>query len=207
MPNWCSNSIMVRGSQQREIQRLVDALNNSKFLNAVIPVPEDLMRDGSASHGGPNADHYDQIRAENRERHGYESWYDFCNSRWGTKWDVGEDGCATIDEDGLGFSASFDSAWAPPIGVYEALVEQGFEVVAYYFEPGMCFAGRWDNGIDDCYSDWGDAQGARDMLPQDIDDMFAISESQSEYEEEERMEDDLYRWTKEGGEKLGLVQS
>jgi hypothetical protein len=207
MPNWCSNSITVRGSQQREIQRLVDAFKEGKFLNAVIPVPEDLLRDGSASHGGPNADLYDQIRSENRERHGYESWYDFCTSRWGTKWDVGEEGCVTMDEDGLGISASFDSAWAPPIGAYEALVEQGFEVVAYYYEPGMCFAGVYDNGSDDCYGDWGDSQGAKDTLPQALDEMFAISESQAEYEEEERMQDDLYRWTKEGGEKLELVQS
>jgi len=85
------------------------------------------------------------------------------------------------------------------------LVEQGYTVRAYYYEPGMCFAGVWDNGCDDCYSDWGDSQGAKDTLPEDLDEFFAISESLAEYEEEERMDEDLYRWTKEGGEALKLV--
>jgi len=208
MPNWCSNSIRVRGSQQREIQRLVDAFQEGKFCDAVIPVPEDLMREGSSSHGGPDAELYEKIRAENKSKHGYDSWYNFCTNRWGTKWDVGgNDSPIEVDDDGLGFYAQFESAWSPPLGVYEALVEQGFEVVAYYYEPGMGFAGRWDNGVDDCYTDWGDSQGAKDMLPQDLDDEFAISETQADFEESERMEDDLYRWTKEGGEKLELAQS
>ena len=30
---------------------------------------------------------------------------------------------------------SFDTAWSPPIGVYEAMVEQGWAVSATYFEP------------------------------------------------------------------------
>ena len=208
MPNWCSNSITVRSSQQREITRLVEAFREGNFCDAVIPVPEILKNpETTTSYGDPDKQAAaDAVREAATVATGYQSWYDFCVARWGTKWDVGSDGSIEVDEDGLGFSASFDSAWSPPTGVFEALVEQGFEVVAYYYEPGMCFAGKWDNGIDDCYSEWGDSQGAKDTLPEDLDDMFGISESQAEYEEEERLQDDLYRWTKEGGEKLSLVQ-
>lgn len=208
MPNWCSNSITVRGSQQREIIRLVEAFKEGNFCDAVIPVPEILKNpETTTSYGDPvKQAAADAVREAAAVATGYQSWYDFCVARWGTKWDFGSDGSIEVDEDGLGFSASFESAWGPPTGVYEALVEQSFEVVAYYYEPGMCFAGKWDNGVDDCYSEWGDSQGAKDTLPEDLDDMFGISESQAEYEEEERLQDDLYRWTKEGGEKLSLVQ-
>ena len=205
MPNWCSNTIILRGSQQSEVQRLANAFMEGRFCDEVIPVPKCLTREGAATQGGPNADEYDRIRAENRAETGYDSWYEFCTNRWGTKWDVGGiDSSIAIDDDGLGFTASFDSAWSPPTGVYEQLVEQGFEVLAYYYEPGMGFAGIWDNGCDDCYSDWGDAQGARDTLPQELDDHFGISDSQADWEAENE-EEDLTVWIKDGAEKRGLV--
>jgi hypothetical protein len=67
---------------------------------------------------------------------------------WGTKWDIAEPG-VTREEGTL--YLNFDSAWAPPTVAYEALIEQeGVESVsATYFEPGMDFAGSWDNGMDD----------------------------------------------------------
>lgn len=197
--------MILRGSKQSEIQRLADAFKEGRFCGAVIPVPECLTREGASTHGGEDAEDYDRIRAENRAETGFESWYDFCTNRWGTKWDVGgADASITIDDDGLGFTASFDSAWAPPTGVYEQLVEDGYSVRGFYYEPGMSFAGIYDDGCDDCYSDWGDAEGARDQLPQELDEMFGISESQAEWEEEERMEEELYRFTKEGAEKRNL---
>jgi hypothetical protein len=69
----------------------------------------------------------------------------------------------------------------------------------------MGFAGIWDDGCDDCYSDWGDSQGARDTLPQDLDEQFGISDSQAEWEAENEQEEDLTEWIKDGAEKRGLV--
>lgn len=43
MPNWCSNHITVRGSNQKDIQRLADAFDNGEFCNTVVPCPEDLQ--------------------------------------------------------------------------------------------------------------------------------------------------------------------
>jgi hypothetical protein len=206
MPNWCNNFVEIQHEDADKIRSLSEAMKRGEFLDHVIPVPEDLKRDGSATSGGPNADLYDQIRAENLEKHGYSNWYDFCTANWGTKWDVDCQDQVDIHPDGNIVTASFESAWAPPIGVYEALVMNGYSVRAYYHEPGMCFAGIYDNGSDDCYSDWGDSQGAKDMLPEELDEFFAISEQMADWEEEQRLEDDLYRWTKEGGEKLGLVE-
>jgi hypothetical protein len=207
MPNWCSNFVEVGHEDPAKITALAEAMERGEFLDHVIPVPQELKDTVAGSHGDPveQAKLEAQTRA-NVEKYGAGNWYDFCVNRWGTKWDVDCQGQVDVHPDGNLVTASFDSAWAPPTGVYQELVSQGYSVRAYYYESGMCFAGIYDNGDDDCYSDWGDSQGAKDTLPSDLDEFFGISESQAEYEEEERMEDDLYRWTKEGGEKLGLVE-
>jgi hypothetical protein len=207
MPNWCNNFVEVGHEDPAKITALAEAMERGEFLDHVIPVPQELKDTVAGSHGDPVKQAELEAQTQrNVEKYGAGNWYDFCTSRWGTKWDVTCDGTVDIHPEGKLVTASFDSAWAPPVGVYDALVDQGYTVRAYYYESGMCFAGIYDNGDDDCYSDWGDSQGAKDTLPSDLDEFFGISEMQAEYEEEERMEDDLYRWTKEGGEKLGLVE-
>lgn len=206
MPNWCSNYVEISHSDPAKIRALADAMSAGNFCDHVIPVPEILKNpETTTNYGDPTKQAAaDAAREAAVKATGYQSWYDFCTSRWGTKWDAN---CENVEvsEDGLTLTASFDSAWSPPMGVYEKLVDTDFAVKALYFEPGMGFAGIYDNGDDQFYQDWGDSQGARDTLPQELDEFFAISENQAEYEEEERMEDDLYRWTKEGGEKLALI--
>jgi hypothetical protein len=79
----------------------------------------------------------------------------------------------------------FESAWSPPIGAYEKLTEQGFRIRAMYFEPGMAFAGVWDNGDDDYYEYGGmDSKEIADTLPAELDEAFCISESVAEWEAE-----------------------
>ena len=202
MPNWCNNYVEVGHENPEKVKALAAAFDRGEFCDHVIPVPQELKDTMAGSYG--DSDKQAALEAQeqaNLEKYGARNWYDFCTARWSTKWDVGGNGeQADVHPDGTVMTASFDSAWAPPIGVYEALVEQGYTVRAYYYEPGMCFAGVWDNGVDECYSDWGDSQGAKDTLPKDLDEFFAISESQAEYEEEERMEEELYAFVKEGAE-------
>jgi hypothetical protein len=138
----------------------------------------------------------------NKEKYGYANWYDFNVANWGTKWEIGGNGDqAERDEDGLGFSAPFESAWSPPIAVCEALVEQGFEVTLYYYEPGMGFVGKFEDGCDDYYEFSGEnSQTVRAAIGDELDDMFGISESMAEYEAENE-EEDLTEWLKDGVEK------
>jgi hypothetical protein len=67
----------------------------------------------------------------------------------------------------------------------ERLTELGFTVKLYYYEPGMCFAGIWEDGIDSYYeySDMSAAEVA-ECFPKELDEMFCISESMAEWEEE-----------------------
>lgn len=42
MPNWCNNYAVIDHTDPAKIRRLAEAFNESKFCDAVIPVPEDL---------------------------------------------------------------------------------------------------------------------------------------------------------------------
>lgn len=205
MPNWCSNHITVRGTSRAEIKRLADAFGAGGLCHAVIPTPQALTDtvSGSVPEGAKRDAHEAQMQS-NKTLYGAKDWYDFQSSRWGTKWDVICDS-VEIDQDGLGFSGTFESAWSPPIGVCEALAEQGVEVTLYYYEPGMGYVGKWEDGCDDCYEYAGEKSNTvRAAIGDELDDMFGISESMAEYEAE-NPEEELTEWIKDGAEKKALV--
>lgn len=203
MPNWCSNHITVRGTNQADIQRLAKALGEGKFCDAVIPCPEDLqITAGFMGKDTPEQLELERREAENIKKYGYKNWYDFQVANWGTKWDV-ECSDVEVDDDGLGFSGGFESAWSPPIQIAEALVEQGYEVTLYYYEPGMGFCGKYEDGVDGYYEYSGEnSKTVRSAIGDELDDMFGISESMAEYEAEN--EEELTAWVKDGAEKLKL---
>ena len=201
MPNWCSNYISVRGTNQAEIKRLADAFDAGELCQAVIPVPEILKDTTSPVQSG------DEEAAEARRKAcGYTDWYSFQTSRWGTKWDISNGSECDRDEDGLGFNGGFDTAWSPPMGVVEQLVEDGFEVTLYYNEPGMAYVGKFEDGCDDCYEYSGEnSSSVRSAIGDELDDFWGISESMAEYEAENE-EEELTEWLKDGIEqKKGLV--
>jgi hypothetical protein len=206
MPNWCSNHITVRGTDPVAIKRLADAFDNGEFCGAVVPMPEELNITSGRLGDGAEQRELEAKSAANLEKHGYANWYDFNVAKWGTKWEIGGNGNeAERDEDGLGFSAPFDSAWSPPIAVCEALVEQGFEVVLYYYEPGMGYCGKFEDGSDDYYEYSGEnSNTVRAAIGSDLDDMFGISESMAEYEAENE-EEELTEWIKDGIDKKALI--
>lgn len=128
MPNWCYNKLTVSHDNPSMLDRFVQAYNAGKVCNEFVPKPEDLG----------------------------DGWYGWCINNWGTKWDVGAD-MGTDHEQHYGLKAtvvgneancSFDSAWSPPIGLYDKLVELGYKVHASYFEGGMCFCGVYHDGHD-----------------------------------------------------------
>jgi hypothetical protein len=128
MPNWCNNNLTLTHEDPKMIQRAYDALERGEFLQEFIPVPEALK-----IVAGFVGDPVEQAKLEadtkrNREELGYDNWYDYCVSEWGTKWDVGESGASDIHPDGKMLHTYFDSAWSPPVYAYEKLVELGFGV-------------------------------------------------------------------------------
>lgn len=182
MPNWCDNVVEISGKDKESIDRVVRAFEAGKLCDEFIPIPE-ALRDTTS----PNRD---EVSAEKLiEETGYSDWYSFCVNEWGTKWDVGgDDGyCPGRDSDTY-VTLSFQSAWSPPIGLYEKLEQLGYTVRAYYYEPGMAYAGIFENGFCEDYSLEGSADDVEAEIPESLDEMFGIVESMREYEESESEE-------------------
>lgn len=208
MPNWCTNSVTISHAEPEALERLAAAVREGKFLNFAIPVPEELNIVAGRVGADDNPDQIDLERreAENLKKYGAKNWYDFCVSRWGTKWEVeAYEGQSVEVSEGV-VSFGFDSAWSPPCGVYEELVEQGYSVTAYYYEPGMGYCGRWEDGDDDYYDLGGmNSKSVAATIPQDLDDVMCISENMAEYEAENEEEtDELTEWYEEGVDSKGL---
>jgi hypothetical protein len=170
------------------IERVRKAFNDGALLNEFIPIPQSLKIVAGCVGDPDEQKKLEEDTARNKEVHGYGNWYDYCVNEWGTKWDVGADGNPAQDIPG-GLMLGFESAWAPPCGAYEKLTEQGFRIRAMYFEPGMAFAGIWEDGIDDFYEYGGlDSAGIAEELPVELDEAFGISESVADWESEQEEE-------------------
>jgi hypothetical protein len=199
MPNWCNNTLTLEHENPAMVARAKAAFLNGRLLDEFIPVPADLK-----IVAGCVGDPVEQVKLVeqtelNRVTHGYGNWYDYCVNEWGTKWDVGGDDGVLNDIEG-GIIVSFDSAWAPPTNAYEKLLEQGFKILAMYYEPGMAFAGVWEDGIDDYYEYGGlDSVGIAETLPPALDEAFGISESVAEWEAENAEDDENIDIDLDGG--------
>lgn len=201
MPNWCNNNLILEHEDPAMIQRAHEALERGEFLQEFIPVPQELKDTVSGGYGDPveQAKLEAQTRA-NVAKYGYGNWYDFCVGQWGTKWDVGEQGCSDVHPGGKMLHANFDSAWSPPINAYEKLEALGFRVEAMFYEGGMAFAGSYEDGNCEDFSLEGMTADDIEQNYPELDDCFGISESIREYEAEN--EEELTAWIKDGKERL-----
>ena len=194
MPNWCNNTLELSHEDPAMITRAKAAFMEGKLLNEFHPLPEDLNID--AGPGGAPGSHEQELHEAkeqaNKKKYGYKNWYDWCCNNWGTKWDVGGDGFDPIDAGPNKTCLTFDSAWAPPINAMEVFVELGFSVRLYYYEPGMAFAGIWEDGIDAYYDISGMSSDAvEEELPEALDEMFGISVGMAEWEQTEEDEENI----------------
>lgn len=211
MPNWCNNRVVISHPDRSKMEALVGAIKEGKFLDHICPVPEDLKITAGFLGETEAQKELERKTAENVEKYGVGNWYDFCVNRWGTKWDVDpydpED--VKIDEHGQ-VEFGFDSAWSPPMGIYEQMVEQGYTVEATYYEPGMAYVGRCEGSpefgfTDDCIDFGGEnSKTVRDVIGDELDDEYGISESMAEYEEDNEEDEELTEWYKEGVDKNNL---
>ena len=192
MPNWCNNTVEIYHDDPAMIERARKAFNNAKFLNEFVPVPEALQIVSGRVGADDNPE---QIKLQEQTMHnlstyGYATWYDYCVNEWGTKWDVGGDGYEAQDIPG-GLMLTFESAWAPPVAAYDKLEAQGFRIRAMYYEPGMGFAGVYEDGHDDYYEYGGmNSAAIAEELPAELDEAFGISEDVAQWEEENKEEAD-----------------
>jgi hypothetical protein len=199
MPNYCNNVVEIRGPAA-SVKALVD--HKLDFMK-IHPYPKAL--DITAGREGAD-DSPEQIRLvaaeeSNLEKYGHKNWYDWCVNNWGTKWNAGGDNDAMqvdydedVDNQGTALF-QFDTAWAPPLGVLEKLMETHPElsIECRYHEPGVGFFGVWTDGSDRCYETeqfpksndpfWTQHQDGRLL-----DETFGMVESMQEYEADQETE-------------------
>ena len=133
MPNWCDNTITIRGSRECR-DSIRDYLKSKEdgealSLNNLIPVPEELLKDDWQRDKA--------IAAANKEKHGYDGWYDWRVAKWGTKWEVAD--VQIFDED-KHLMYNFQSAWSPVSAWVKALSAKYPEVAIsheFHEEGGM----------------------------------------------------------------------
>lgn len=147
MPNWCHNDVLITHDDPTQLERIKRAFVENRLCEEFLPV----------SH-----------LPQNKQ-------YDAALRLWGTKTNVGggdeESGDVTLDENSL--SLNFETAWSPPIGLFDALVEAGFTVDASYFEPGCAFVGVYVDGSHVCYDYT--AETLNDCVPLELIERYAIN--------------------------------
>jgi len=121
MPNWCNNTLEVCHSKEK-IDALKSFLDETKGENFF-----DFFVDPASG----------------------DDWYTYNISNYGVKWNCNAFQWTRSDEETL--LISFDSPWGPPIQLYENMLTGDYQVYAEYNECGMCFVGRFQDGVDESY--------------------------------------------------------
>ena len=194
MPNWCNNSISIQGGSNTIKTLWEEATKEgSGLLNAMKPMPKELEDTTSPTPEG----------SEQPKVDGYDNWYDWRVANWGTKWDIDTTQGLEFTDNGDGtaqISGWFETAWAPPIEAYNTFIEDmdGCSLIADYHEPGMDFAGIYDNGDDQYMEGLGEyceqvVKGKTQLedtpeLFQTLDDTFGLVENAREWIEENEEE-------------------
>ena len=135
MPNWCQNVMYVSHTDKEMMVALKDAIIKRELCDHIKPMPEELEDTTSSD---------------------YPNWYDWRVNNWGTKWDIyspwDTDEIYVADDGKETYVFKFDTAWSPPIPIYDAMMDQGFNLVARYVEYGCGYHGEY--GVDgDFYHD------------------------------------------------------
>lgn len=193
MPNWCSNGITLRHADPAMIDRVVKGQEG--LLMEFLPTPQALTETVAGSFGDDEKQRaLEAQQLDNLAKYGAKDWYDWNIANWGTKWDFALENLERKDSNTV--TASFESAWAPPTDAYIKLCALGFEIEAFYYEPGMCFVGKWtgdEECFDDDYYEYSGETSAtvREAIGAELDDYWGISEEIAQYEDEENQEIDL----------------
>lgn len=168
---------------------MIDAAVAGKLFNEFLPCPEELREEVET--GDNYVERRDALIARNQEKYGYPSWYEWSIDNWGTKWDTEiEEDSYSLSEDGKTVSMSFDTAWGPPCEWYDNI--DGFSVVAYYYEPGMGFCGKWTTMDGDDQHEITmdeDIDELQARVPADILDAFGIVDEVQYYQDEQESEE------------------
>lgn len=158
MPNWCANTLTICGDIEKiaKFNSQLEESNGKDFFNVFVPNAEEVGKS--------------------------EEWYNYNQETYGCKWNCDASDWELVTEQEL--RILFDSPWGPPIALYDEIVKLGFDVAAEYFEPGMCFVGRYEDCVD-FYYEWGGINTVEELyeeIPADLIESWNIVECIEERE-------------------------
>ena len=180
MPNWCDNTVYITHDDPKKIQVLVDAWKENKFFGTIHPEPDYTKVKVKPT--------FPSIKGNDDPVNPESAWWDWRVQNWGTKWEITTDE-AYIDIQENEIRASFATAWSPPTGIFDKLVDQGYGVNALYYEGGCCFCGQYVDGSDETYDISGNWLDVKNNIPDNIDLEFGITESMKEWAMQELADD------------------
>ena len=166
MPNWCQNEVTVYADTKGildQFRKFVKGDNEEFSFQSILPVPSELTGTCSPTRICTDDEYHEWIREHQptydfnnrpitkqmserfKNKYGADNWYDWSVQNWGTKWEVGYVEYEQLDEQSIRYS--FDTAWSPPEGIYDTLVDRfpDLEISWFYREEGMQFAGYLPN--------------------------------------------------------------
>jgi len=108
MPNWTNNEITITTKSKKDLDifmKLVKGKDNDFDFDKIEPMPDNIFQGN--------------LGQKEREEHGRNNWYDWSWDNWGTKWNSCQTQATRLDDTKAFFI--FDTAWSPPVPIYEAL--------------------------------------------------------------------------------------
>jgi hypothetical protein len=88
MPNWCFNSLEI-SKKTEDGQKLIDAFVGGSPFKTLMPYPAELdVTAGFFGEGTEEQKKMEALYASNKEKYGFQHWYDWCWAKWGVKWDA-----------------------------------------------------------------------------------------------------------------------
>jgi len=176
MPNWCYNSVYFTCPDTDTCKKLVESLESKKLFSTFSPLT--ITLDGS----------------------GNETWNVIeAYEKWGTKWEACEIEIIDIDDDKMEIHVLFETAWAPPLSVYNTMYQSHrISTSAFYYENGQEFFGNYEVGklymINNSYeypSNKEELNKLRPKIGMDLDDVMSCEWERLEEIWEEEQENDI----------------
>lgn len=164
MPNWCENTLSIKGTKEQIIDFNKRYLPNGIFsFENIIPSPQTIEEcpEDYILHNEEEANKHALYWDPTRPRNWF-NWYDWNCHYWGCKWDAE---VMSIEQNDDSIKIFFETPWSPSIPIITKLIEDNpqLEIECEYFEPGMWFAGTItkeglkelsDEEMEKMYPDW-----------------------------------------------------
>ena len=108
MPNWTTNEVTITAESKKDLTTFIKQIkskDNPFDFDRIEPMPETVFQGN--------------LGMKQREKYGRNNWYDWSWDNWGTKWNS----CQAMAErlSATEIFYQFDTAWCPPVKIYEAL--------------------------------------------------------------------------------------